>query len=357
MGEFASFKKQWCAPLLAGPLLAALCSMMVAAADLSLETVTPPPANVPDEPMAGGFSLERAVAFLDQAALDWTKSRQCFTCHTNYLYLIARPMYDSSALAHQQVRQALETLVEKRWIERGPRWDAEVVMSAAVLAINDRLTTGRLHPTTRKALDRMWQVQRPDGGVNWLKCDWPPMESDDDFGVTVMLLAALAAPDNYCHTPEAQAGLAKIRGYLERHPPPTLHHRAMLLWADSFSRDLLPPDRRQAIIDELFATQHPDGGWNLATLGDWKRADGTPQDLSAPDGYGTGFAVFVLRQAGVPANDARIAAALRWLTNNQRASGRWFTRSLHKDSKHFITHAGTAFAVMALQACQTEPSP
>jgi hypothetical protein len=43
-----------------------------------------------------------------------------------------------------------------------------------------------------------------------------------------------------------------------------------------------------------------------------------------------------------------IAGLIAWLKANQRASGRWFTRSLKKDSRHFITHAGTAFAVMAL---------
>jgi squalene-hopene/tetraprenyl-beta-curcumene cyclase len=40
-----------------------------------------------------------------------------------------------------------------------------------------------------------------------------------------------------------------------------------------------------------------------------------------------------------------------WLKSHQRESGRWFTRSLHQDSMHYITHAGTAMAVMALAAC------
>lgn len=66
------------------------------------------------------------------------------------------------------------------------------------------------------------------------------------------------------------------------------------------------------------------------------------------DGYGTGFAVYILRQADVPANDPRIGKGIGWLKANQHESGRWFTRSLHQDSKHYITHAGTAFAVMAI---------
>jgi squalene-hopene/tetraprenyl-beta-curcumene cyclase len=320
---------------------------------LSIDNVTPPPPNVPDEPVAETFSLEKAVRFLDQAALDWTRSRGCFACHTNYLYLLARPMVDADVLAHRQVRQALEAMVEQRWPEQGPRWDAEVVMTAAVLALNDRLTMGTLHPTTRKALDRLWTVQRDDGGVSWLKCNWPPMESDDDFGVCMMLLGALAAPGDYARTEPAQSGIQKIRTYLENHPPPTLHHRAMLLWASGYSSEVLSAPERDAIVEQLFAAQHPAGGWNLAALGNWQRSDGSAQDTSAPDGYGTGFVLYVLRQAGVPKDDPRIERALAWLQNHQRSTGRWFTRSLWRDNKHFITHAGTAFAVMALAAWNT----
>jgi squalene-hopene/tetraprenyl-beta-curcumene cyclase len=42
---------------------------------------------------------------------------------------------------------------------------------------------------------------------------------------------------------------------------------------------------------------------------------------------------------------------IAWLKSNQRVSGRWFTRSLNTDNYHFMTNAGTAFAVMAIQAC------
>ena len=100
----------------------------------------------------------------------------------------------------------------------------------------------------------------------------------------------------------------------------------------------------------------PDGGWGLATLGNWSRADGTPQDMTSSDGYGTGFAIYVLRCAGVPADDSRIQKGIAWLKTHQRASGRWFTRSLTKDSKHYISHPGTAYAILALAACgEAEP--
>jgi hypothetical protein len=318
------------------------------AEELTLETVTPPAANTLEEPLAESFSMESAARFLDRASLDWTKSRKCFTCHTNYSYLIARPAISAKGTAHRQIRQALEDLVESRWVEQGPRWDAEVVMSAAVLALNDAATTGTLHPTTRKALDRMWTVQQEDGGIDWLKCGWPPMESDDDFGACMLALAAGAAPENYRKTQQAQAGLARLRDYLSKHPAPTLHHEAMLLWADSYLGDLLTKAEREATVQKLLGLQKEDGGWNLASLGNWERSDDKQQDLTSSDGYATGFVVYILHRSGIASDHPKIQKGINWLKSNQRESGRWFTRSLNKDNKHFISHAGTAFAVMAI---------
>jgi squalene-hopene/tetraprenyl-beta-curcumene cyclase len=318
---------------------------------LTLENVVAPAANTADEPLAEQFSLTAATRFLDAASLEWTKSRKCFACHTNYSYLMARPMLSAEVKAHEQVRQSLEQMIEQRWGESGPRWDAEVVMSAAMLAFNDHATTGKLHATTRKALDRMWTVQREDGGFSWLKCNWPPMESDDHYGATMALIGVGMAPEDYAKTPAAQAGIAKLRAYLTANPPPTAHHRAMVLWAATCVEGILEDGQRQAIVKELSALQKDDGGWALAALGDWQRADGTAQDTTTSDAYATGLMIYVLRRAGVAASDPAVQRGIQWLKSHQRQSGRWFTRSLNKDSKHFISHAGTAFAVLALASC------
>ena len=321
--------------------------------ELTLENVAAPEPNSADEPLAKSFSLKSATRFLDQASLNWINTHACFTCHTNYAYLIARPAVKDGGKAHSQVRAALEGIVSKRWENEGPTGDADVVMSAAVLALNDNATTGKLHTATRKALDRMWTVQKEDGGVNWYKCGWAPMESDDEFGACMMALAVGAASEAYRDTKGAKAGLAKLREYFSKNAPPTLHHSAMMVWADSYLGDLLTEQDRKDMVEKLRNLQNDDGGWGLASLGDWERGDGKEQDPSS-DGYGTGFVVYVLRRAGLPANDPQLQKGVTWLKANQRASGRWFTRSVYKDNEHYISHAGSAFAVLAITLCTEE---
>ena len=330
----------WLVVIMAGRLMAA-------------EPAAPayPGPNSGEEPIRKEFSLAAATTFLDAASADWGENRKCFTCHTNYSYLMVRPKLKDDSPVHADVRRQLEELVEERWQKEGPRWDAEVVMSAAVLAMHDAETTGKLHPTTAKALAKMWTVQRDDGGFEWIKCDWPPLESDDHFGATMALVGIGAAPENYRDSAAAKAGVEKLKKYLAANPPTTLHHKLMLLWAQSHLPGVISADEQARWLAELTKLQHDDGGFSLASFGDWKRADDTPQDTATSDGYATGLAVVILRRSGVSANDERIARAAAWLKANQRESGRWFTRSLHKDTKHYISHAGTAMAVLALVAC------
>lgn len=336
--------------MFAGQLIAAEPSEI----EVTLDNVADPGANTADEPLTKAFSMDSAAKFLDTASLHWTKTRQCFACHTNFAYLMVRPEIGSNSTAHRQLRTALEELVEKRWESEGPRWDAEVVMSAATLVMNDAATKNELQPTTLKALARMWKVQRADGGFSWLKCGWPPMESDDDYGIAIAALALGAAPKSYQQTEEAQAGLKKLKEYLSVHAPPTLHHEAMLMWAESYGLELLTVEQRAHCKENLFGLQKADGGWASATLGDWKRSDEKAQDFETSDGYATGFAIVVLRKSGLAADDPQIQRGLQWLKANQRESGRWYTRSLNKDNKHYLSHAGSAFAVLALTTCDAK---
>jgi uncharacterized protein (TIGR03067 family) len=203
----------------------------------------------------------------------------------------------------------------------------------------------------------MWELQRPDGSWAWNKTALVPLEYDDYYGAVYAALGVGRAPEGYAGSTGAKEGVARLTGYLRKHPPPNLHHRTWLLWASLQLDGLMTPAEREQTLKDLLALQRPDGGWNLPSLGNWKRRDGKPNDQqAASDGYATGLILYVLCQAGVPVKHDAIQRGARWLQTNQRVSGRWFTRSLNHEGGHVISNAGTAFAVMALRACDPGPS-
>src|SRR5262249_37446443 len=180
-GEFRGGTRIMPSPGWGGAGLIGLALVGGAAADdpVTLKTVKDPGPNKLDEPVAAEFSVDKAVHFLDTAALNWQKQKNCFSCHTNYAYLYARPLVPGEAPALKEARQFAEEMVTKKWPAKGPTYKADTVATAMALAFYDAATTKKLQPTTKAAFDWMWKLQRPDGAWDWLKCEWPPMEIDD----------------------------------------------------------------------------------------------------------------------------------------------------------------------------------
>ena len=314
-----------------------------------------------DEPKASRFSAEQAAKYLDRAALNWQKTKKCATCHTNLFYLAARPALAAVQQDSGEVRRFYEDYRRVRWESKGPT-EAQGFWPIVVgtgLTLNDAQTTGTLSDVAREVLDLMWTVQREDGGWKWPHCDYAPLEIDDHYGATLAALTVGIAPDGYAETPQARAGLKKLRTYLKNNPPKSLHHRAMLAWCSVRVDGIATQAQRDQTLAELLAQQLDDGGWSTAGfLTDWEglaRNDGQPLATATSDGYGTGFVIVVARELGIPADDPRLARGIAWLLANQRESGKWFTRSPVKDCGNLISNAGSAFDVLALQACGTLP--
>jgi squalene-hopene/tetraprenyl-beta-curcumene cyclase len=354
---------------------------------VTLAEVKAPPAVAPDEPLAKAFSAERVARYLDAAALSWLKTKNCAACHTPVPYLMARAALAPVLAPAPEVRRFFEdvTATPKKAFPAHLPADARtsvVVVTATALALDDRATTGKLHPLTRKALDRMWAAQRPDGAWDWPFRDVPPIKDTEHYGATFAALGAGLAPGGYAMTEAARKGLGGVRKYLKGHPPTTLHERAMLLWLAQFVEGVLSDTERAKTLKDLLAAQRPDGGWSMASLvenpkdpkrqtdqGKQARAEkGHGAEFAvfvgrdilyrmplASDGYATGFAIYAARQAGVPAKDKRLQRGIAWLKAHQRVSGRWFTRSLGFHRQHLISNAGTAYAVLALAACGEIP--
>ena len=232
-------------------------------------------------------------------------------------------------------------------------------MNALILSRNDRLL-GKAEPgeTTRKAFTYLWQNQLREGPLkgswDWLQFGLDPWESPSGryFGATLAAIAVGGLPGT--PPPESAAQVQMLRGYLkDQFASQNLHNRVWALWASTAVDGVLTTDEQKAVMDQLWAQQHADGGWSLASLGKFNRSTDKPQEVPA-DGYATGLILHVLQLAGVPGQDARLAKGLKWLETSQQPTGEWLATSVNKErdpTSHvgkFMTTAATAYAVLAL---------
>lgn len=331
------------------------------------------PAATADEPKLDKVSLPLALEYLEHGAQAWNTQRKCVTCHTNGIYMTIRP-----ALSHklgkpsesirdffvEQLGQLEKIEVDKLKQSTRP---AQVIYTAAGLAEWDKHVGRKLSAETDRALRLMFSIQKSNGTWGTLDC-WPPYESDAFHEATVAAMAVAAAPDWLKDLKDdgLTAKVQLLKKYLRTETPPHDYGRLLLLWADARMPDLLETSQRQELIEMIWKHQRQDGGWSIRSFaspeawGKGNRADRlkAEPDIANPasDGHQTGLAIIVLREQGIPASDPRLQKGVNWLRINQRASGRWWTKSLNTDSWHFITYSGTAFPILALELCDALPT-
>ena len=108
-------------------------------------------------------------------------------------------------------------LVSKRWVtSKKPRGTGRGShrRGGGSGCTNDAHTTEKLHPPDQDhALDRIWTVQKKNGGFQLAQAQpsAPPMESDEHYGVTLAALAVGVAPEAYAKTELAQKGVAGLQ--------------------------------------------------------------------------------------------------------------------------------------------------
>ena len=308
----------------------------------------------PDEPLRMDYSLQAADVYLADAAQSWTNKYQCISCHTNGLYLMAGAMEPAGKPWDETRAFALDYLdayINEIKTPNGQYGAVEgIVATACFLALGDSIRYGTLSPETMLAMDYAISLQDEAGNwPRWLACNWPPYESDTHFGVTLMAIVIGRAPNEYRAKPHVKLAFARLQSWLTQHPPETMHQKAMMLWAEAENGTELDPAIRSTWVSELMSLQQEDGGWSMASLGNWPRRDGTPQ-LATSEAYPTAFCIWVLRRGGIKSESDEIQRAVAWLQHNQRESGRWFSRSQRADTRHYLSNASTNMATIALRA-------
>lgn len=335
------------------------------------DVVIPIPSG--EEPRIAVFSPKPALDYIEQGAIAWDGERQCISCHTTGTYMQIRPQLTAAFGAPKTaLRDSFIDTLKKRMAVDVSKLQtglvpAEAVQIAAGLAQWDAQVLHRLSPETEDALAHMFRLQLANG--SWRNQeDTPPFESSSYQVATVAARAVGTAPGWLAKqrgTP-MEANINRLANYLRSQPPKQGDYdRAALLWAALEMPGLLEESRKQELIQMLFAHQEADGGWSMRSMAKpevWVRGNNvkrlaaqadTVQHFS--DGHMTGMAIILLREAGIPASDARIQRGVQWLLTNQRSSGRWWTRSLNSDNLHFINYSGTAYPLLALELCGQFP--
>ncbi len=327
----------------------------------------------PEEPKIP-FAPRLAVDYMEQGAMAWTGERGCIACHSNGSYMVVRPLMSPELGAPQQAMHdfwvsELKAALAADPKQRNGNFDGtQAVYLAAGLAIWDANVSHRLSPETVQALDLMFQFQRPAGDWYIEDDNNPPFESSPYQVATVAARAVANAPGWLAqqHDSAAAAHVELLKRYL-RTPQKMQgdYDRTDLLWTASEYPGLLDARQKQDLIRMIFAHQQFDGGWSLRTFAlpeQWGKGNRAAKlrselEFSFPqsDGHMTGLAIIALRKAGVPRNDPRLQRGVQWLLSNQRASGRWWTRSLNRDGWQFISYSGTAYPLLALALCDALP--
>ncbi|MBZ5594852.1 MAG: hypothetical protein LAP39_21615 [Acidobacteriia bacterium] len=321
-----------------------------------------------DEAVLPNPSLEKALQYLDTAALIWVRQAGCVSCHTAGTYMLVRsqltiPPNPPFKEIHEFFIDVLSRYESNsaEWFRSGSNSE-QVIYTAAGLAEWDAHVEGRTSAATDRALRIMLRTQLDTGTWNADVC-WPPLESSAYQAATIAARALAVAPGwlDTLADADLRRRVTLLKSYLKSASAQNDYDRVSLLWTAARLSGLLTDAERDRIIQIILRQQRPDGGWSVRSFskpeawGDGSRARRlrAENDSGAPpsDGHMTGLAIIVLRESGIPSTDAHIQRALSWLRANQRVSGRWWTRSLNTDTWHFITFSGTAYPLLALWLC------
>jgi hypothetical protein len=304
--------------------------------------------EAPPSPPRESWSRATASRYHTARSDQWLDERPCaLSCHTTVPFVL---ISEGSGTRSRILAEVSGRIAAWPDVEVWYGSDAdETARSLGTEAVLNALAVGGTKDSTR-ALELMFEQQRPDGGWHWLDFGLAPWEGEDaDLAGAAFALIAIGRASY--HPPAAK--LTALLELIAARKRDTLHrhHQLMLLWASRDVAGVLTQPEIRAYAAEVRTAQRPDGGFSLADLGPWARSDGSANLAIASDGYATAFAAYVLGQLEDRDSLAAAAAARCWLIGRQAASGSWPGRSVNDDddfNQGLMTDAATAYSVLAL---------
>lgn len=326
------------------------------------------PAATADEPRVKAFgpaTIAAARRYLDDGAHHWVREKSCIACHSTGVYMVER-----SALTTWLGKPSEEVLAN--FVEAVPKEGAKdaspikSVWRSSGLASWDKNVNGKLSERTDRSLRHTLTLLGEDGSFAPISQVEIPYITTN-FELTVQAARAVATAPGWLASVQDADTLARVermKKFLREHEPISDFELALKLQLTGYFPDLVQQATRDAATAMLWRQQLPDGGWSLRRMSDLMKwhvkmdpkviaiFEGEPDKASpGSDSYMTAWAIVLLRESGVPASDERIRRGIAWLKREQRATGRWWMKSLFRGTYHYSTYIATAQALRALALC------
>jgi N-acyl-D-amino-acid deacylase len=297
-------------------------------------------------------AVDRGLMVVQKAARSYPSHRECFSCHHQTLPAFAMVTardagfeIDETLLGEQVefTRQSFAGKIEQ--VARGENVGGRSATVSYALWMFDVCRTER-NEVTDALVSYLLTRQEDDG--HWTPAsNRPPLEQSS---VSCTLLSAYGLQNFVGESQRdvADTAIDKAQTWLKSAPLVCHEDRVARLWGlQLFDQDAAVLESARA---ELLSRQHADGGW-------------AQTDDMESDAYATGQAVYVLRLAGVAADDAGLQKAVDYLVRTQQPDGSWHVVTRSKPIQtffdngdphgkdQFISVSATSWAVAALAGC------
>ncbi len=314
-------------------------------------------------------AAELSLRQVENSMQIFAKRTGCASCHHEGIarfttgFARARGYQISEAFAREQekrvtgefermlplLRKAVENPAEIKNVPAIDLGDFAPATGSLLLGLGEHGTTAS--EALSAAAMVLARIQTPEG-------DWRfglqrvPVQSSF-FSSTAMAVRALKNYAPKAHQPEVAGRIARAKQWLASAPVKDNEDRAFRLlglkWAGA------TPEERRKALEELRATQRPDGGW--AQL-----------DTLKSDAYATGLALFALNQGGeLAASDPVYQRGVQYLLRTQEDDGTWYVykRAIPANNyfdtefpygqSQYISHMAASWASMALMLAAEAP--
>ena len=339
------------------------------------------PAATADEPKVGAFGPDTILAarkYLDDGAHQWVREKSCVACHSTGVYMVERSaltllLGKPSEEIRADFAKSIPSGVGRPVLRDGAKYYGASIQSvwrSSGLAAWDKHVTGKLSEETDRSLRHTLQCFADEGFImTFTQVEIPYITTD--FELTVQAARAIVTAPGWLEAVQDENSLRiieQMKSWLSQHEPISDYEHALKLQLATLMPDVVSAAQRKASIAMLWRQQLADGGWSTRRMSDlmkWHvKMDSKVVEMiqSEPDAaepgsdpFMTAYAIVLLREAGIPATDQRIQRGITWLKQNQRVSGRWWMKSLFRDTYHYITYISTAQALRALALCGEVP--